>query len=372
MPTISSLQTWDWRWRAPFDEAVDAQVRSGIDQLQQLGYLPHAQLLAALREHAHDVASIGGLLASLEEEDDPLRREAILTKASALELNGVPAFLAEGAFRRIEARGTSPHEVEVLQSVLSRALRSSWKDPHSGALEIVFGDDLAHVVGFGQRLRRKVGEARGFGRRVDPSEVPRLVEEFLGARPELSGRLAAFDTSVAPGQGFGAYWPKELRGRSRDELAIDANPDSLRSLVLQETLAHELGGHGVFYELIRRTTPPFVDHGALALIEGWATFAEWCLPGMPGPDETRLRFLDVIGAEPEDLRSAIPSIVRAQGYSTSQAETALFNWTQLPAYQLSYLLGGLWFAVQADTFEKGLEFLRRIMAQPVGDFLTLY
>lgn len=48
------------------------------------------------------------------------------------------------------------------------------------------------------------------------------------------------------------------------------------------------------------------------------------------------------------------------------------SWTQLPAFQASYLLGGLWFSERAATFAEGLELLAEILAQPVGDFLSLY
>jgi hypothetical protein len=366
------LHDWDWRWRAPFDTAVDAQVVSAVEHLQRAGFPRHAATLEDLRAHAHEVASVGGLLAALDEEDNAARRAAMLTRAESTELNGVPQFIVDTITRRIDARQASSQESEVLRTLLARAARTSWRDPHEGALEIVFGAELKNLLTFGSRLRESAPSPRPLGRALGSSSVPPLVESFRANHSELSPWLGRFATTVVPGNGFAAYWPKELCGTDRDELRIEANADSLRSDVFQETLAHELGGHGVFYELLRRRSPGFVDHGALALVEGWATFAEWRLPGLPGPDRARLAWLDMLGAGEAQLLSTVPSLVRAQGYSESQAETALLNWTQLPAYQASYLLGGLWFAARAETFQDGLELLRHICLQPVGDFLRLY
>ncbi len=44
----------------------------------------------------------------------------------------------------------------------------------------------------------------------------------------------------------------------------------------------------------------------------------------------------------------------------------------MPAYQMSYLMGGLWFASRADTFEDGLAAIDSLVRQPVGDFLGIY
>lgn len=365
------LSQWDWRWRLPFDEALDDEVSLAAHHLRDIGDRQHASILIALRAHAHQAASLGGLLSSLGEEPDAEKRSELIAAAQDCALNGVPA----GVSRALERQITRVAENSSERTNLLRLLRSAeprpWNEPHSAALELVFGESLGAVVAFGQRLRRTAGPPLPLGDRLDARDAPRLVEDFVRDHADLSDLLAEFSTDVVAGRGFAAYWPREFDGSVGDRLEIEANADSLRSVPLRQTLAHELAGHGVFYEALRRASPAFIDHGGLALVEGWATFAEWHLSS-PGPDGVRLGLLDLLGAGEDEVLERIPQLVRAQGYSAQQVDDALVSWTQLPAFQASYLLGGLWFSERAATFAEGLELLAEILAQPVGDFLSLY
>lgn len=366
------LGDWDWRWRAPFDSDVGRDVQAAADELERQGHVAHASTLRDLHSEAYRTASLGGLLTSLEDQPDPERRQAMLDAAGDVALNGVPSFMANVLERRIAQMAANVGEQSDLLALLRSATRRDWVEPHSESLRIVFGDDLAGVIRHAHELRDLVRPDEPMSGRVSADEVPEVLAAFQRKHPRLGELLARFRLDVVSAEGFGAYWPAELTDDTRDRLEISANDDSLGRTTLEQTLAHEVAGHGVFYEALRRAQPTFVDHGALALIEGWATFAEWRLPGMRGPDAARLAWVDLIGAGEEDVGRRVPEFVAAQGYSEEQVEAALFSWTQLPAFQLSYMLGGLWFARRASTFADGVEMLYAILREPVGDFLRLY
>ncbi len=372
MLVATQLEQWDWRWRVPFDHEIDRLIGRAEQELRVGGYPAQGQVLADLRRHAHSFASLGGLLAALEEEEMPVRRHALIAAASDVELNGIPSFLEAPLERRIEGVATDAQEAQDLLALLRMATSRSWREPHTDALEIVFGQRLSEVIRVGRRLRAESAPPIALGPSILREDVEGVVQRFRGEHPSLQALVSHFSVGVNGGAGFGAYWPRELTGESADRLEMSANPDSLRSVSLLQTLAHEIAGHGVFYQALRRSTPVFVDQGALALIEGWATFAEWRLPGLAGPDAARLAWLDLLGANADQVRLLVPRLVRAEGYSSTQIESALLAWTQLPAYQMSYLMGGLWFVDQAGNFEDGLTVLQRVVEQPVGDFLGIY
>lgn len=372
MLVVTRLDRWDWRWRTPFDDELDQLIRHVEQDLRFAGYSEHGAVLADLRRHAYRYASLGGLLAALEEEKKPDVRHTLIAAARDVELNGIPSFLATVLERRIQEVAIEPDETNALLALLRVASSRPWREPHIDALEIVFGGNLCDVISVGRRLRETSPPQTPLGPRILRGDIERVVRRFQDEHPRLRTLTSDFAVNVREGAGFAAYWPRELSGQPADQLEVSVNSDSLRSVALTQTLAHELAGHGVFYEALRRRSPVFADQGALALVEGWATFAEWRLPGLLGPDGVRLAWLDLLGASDDGVAALVPKLVRAQGYSSAQVESALLAWTQLPAYQTSYLMGGLWFVGRASTFDEGLAVLDGILGQPVGDFLGIY
>lgn len=372
MQVKTHLDQWDWRWRVPFDGELDELLLSAERDIRRDGYSAQATVLSELREHAHRHASLGGLLAALEEEQSPEKRGALIDAAENITLNGTPQFLYLSMERRILEIARNGNEASRLHGLLQGTKSRPWREPHTDALAIVFGDRLRDVMTAGRRVREAAAPSTPLGSTIPRDGVEEAVARFCAKHPELRPRIPDFALAVRDRPGFAAYWPCELAGLSTDRLDISANSDSLRSAVFTQTLAHEIAGHGVYYEGVRRAAPAFVDHGALALTEGWATFAEWRLPELPGPDKARLAWLDLLGADQEEIRTQVPRLVQAQGYSDSQVEVALVTWMQMPAFQASYLLGGLWFVMRAGTFDEGLALLDNIMEQPVGDFLGIY
>lgn len=372
MLVARELTAWDWRWRAPFDLELSQQIRSAATDLATCGFTQQAEIMSHLLDHACRYASLGGLIESLAEEHDAKRRHELIERAADRRLNGIPSYLQTAMDKKIEEVAVDDAERRALSALRRDRSGQPWREPHTGALQLVFGTRLPNLLEVGRRLRPASGIDVDLGRALRPKDLQETIDSFLSSHPALDPLVPRFSVRIAQATGFGAYWPQELTGASEDKLEVWANADSLRPVALRQTLAHEIAGHGVYYGLLRRKQPSFVDHGALALVEGWATFAEWMLPGMSGPGGARMAWLDLVGAAEDTVRDEIPRIVRAQGYSMQQAESALLMWTQLPAYQLSYQLGALWFLDRASSFAEGLEVLEAIATKPVGDFLATY
>src|SRR5690606_3808951 len=181
--------------------------------------------------------------------------------------------------------------------------------------------------------------------------------------------LPRFELEITSGDGFGEYWPVELRAEPQDALRLFRNPDARWQGVLHLTLIHEVLGHALFYEFLRRARSPWCDHGAVALIEGWATWAEWRLhPARIGPDQATLSWLELLDVSAGDAEGAVRQVTRRQGYSEARALRSLVSFSQFPAYQLSYVLGALWFDLRAEG-RAGPDVLFELDGEPLGDFL---
>jgi hypothetical protein len=371
VPESEQIAAWDWRWRAPFDPDLANLVRNASLFLAAQEFSAHARVISELLDHALTVASWGGLLSSLEEESNPEARRSMLDVAETIGLNGLPRFLERAALERAQGVASCETELTRLRKLLRVALAARWREPHVAALEIAFGSQLTELVHEG-REGRDVARATRPGQAIRTDQVLAEVQQFVDRASTLRPLLAEFSTELRPGEAFGAYWPREMTHSEVDRLDIYANPDSLRANTLEATIAHELAGHGVFYEELRRKPPIFFDHGALGFVEGWATFAEWTFATIPAKTPHWTPLLSLLGADADAARQRMPEIVRSQGMSDAMIEPALFSWTQLPAYQASYSLGALWFSQRAATFDDGVRLLSQTLGGPAGDFFGLW
>jgi hypothetical protein len=184
-----------------------------------------------------------------------------------------------------------------------------------------------------------------------------------------------FEIVLNEGPGFAEYWPAELSGPTSNQLIVFDNPDQLRVGTLQTTLAHEVLGHGVFYEAESSYAPPFFDNGAMCLIEGWATWCEWNASATPHGEyfrSARLFGLRHFYEEDVDkLLQSIPDDIRKLGYSDAAATSGLMYFFQYPGFSLSYTLGALWFE---KTFQSTppAKFFTSLNGRPWGDFFQAW
>jgi hypothetical protein len=157
---------------------------------------------------------------------------------------------------------------------------------------------------------------------------------------------------------------------------VHANEGTLDRDALWATLIHEVfPGHGWFYDFIDRQHPPFVDHGAFCLIEGWATWCDWHIHDEKARRYAewsrwlRLNGLRTCRMPENDAVGHFMSDADVEGSSTP--ELRMLYHFQYPGLIASYALGALWFESRLPATTP-LELLHRICAGPVGDFMSLW
>ena len=84
-----------------------------------------------------------------------------------------------------------------------------------------------------------------------------------------------FGTQIIDGNGYGEWWDREISDTGRDELVLYTNDNQVKCDDYKYTIIHETyPGHGHFYNYVR-VQNDCMDHGAMSLVEGWATYCEW-------------------------------------------------------------------------------------------------
>jgi hypothetical protein len=191
----------------------------------------------------------------------------------------------------------------------------------------------------------------------------------------LAGSIPDFNTALSSGAGFAEYWPTTLTGADQNRLIIYDNPDQLGYENFQATIAHEVLGHGTFYAFASQANAPFFDHGAMALIEGWATWCEWEASAPQFGHYLRAVRCSALRRfslrDPGEIERQIEADTVLLGYSSSVAASSIENFFQYPGFGYAYSLGALWFEDRLRE-EEPRHFLESMRGQPWGDFFALW
>jgi hypothetical protein len=265
----------------------------------------------------------------------------------------VPQELVSEFDERIDCLDAQVDRVR-LRELLGLATTREPTNPNRAIFEVVFGDALPDLLR--QAVHDEAPPALPSGEALPDSEDPKESAlrylGGLGGEPEALAILGegpdlGFQVEVVTGSGFGEYWPQELIDADRDRLVLFMNDDSRKLRNFLTTLRHEVyPGHGHFYKKMRQRRPKFFDHGAMALIEGWATWSEWGVAG----DEfgkytraTRMRSLRYFDRSDVALGRDLAAGTIENGYSEGAARASVKYFFQYPGFGYSYTLGALWF-----------------------------
>lgn len=158
------------------------------------------------------------------------------------------------------------------------------------------------------------------------------------------------------------------------------NKDALNRDDFEYTIYHEIyPGHGQFYNYARMnsTTIPKFDHGAMSLIEGWATYCEWNVKDTSYSRSLKERgkeFLDISILKSIGCKDKIELIYNRnikRGYTKEQAINSVLYFSQYPGFLESYYLGALCIEeiVNSKAFGKPLKFLEYLNDKTWGSCL---
>lgn len=372
---MSTLDTWDWHYRIAFDQRLRGQVAGVIDALP---FPRHRALLQRQYQLFSSNLSVAQLLTHVLDEGGDA--QSALDMASEQVPLHLPAFLAERyRIRILAAEVLAPRQKDELLAITARAQDRRFDNLHREIFEPVFGNALDALLD--QALPGVA--ALPDDRPIAGSDLRGLAHEIVGQlRGKLPSRLQSlasaiptFDTALTPGAGFAEYWPTTLTGADQNELIIYDNPDQLGYENFRATIAHEVLGHGTFYAFATEAKPPFFDHGAMALIEGWATWCEWSASAPPFANY--LRSVRCSGLrrfalrDPGEIARQIADDTALLGYSPSVAESSIEYFFQYPGFGYAYSLGALWFE-QRLRAQAPMQFLESMRGEPWGDFFALW
>ena len=216
--------------------------------------------------------------------------------ASGIELGALlylPPFLEESTERRIRELADGPRRVPSapLERLRTAAAANPYRSLARQLLEILLDEGLEELLIYAAqeplrarppRIVINKDEAKAFVRRfLDEAESP------LSLKLDLD--LHRIDVEFTDTQsGYAEFWPREMLPEGQpDRLIVHLNTGTLEYGDLEATLSHEIHGHAVFYALQRAGAATFIDHGAMFLVEGWATVSPMNSPCSPRVGVTR-------------------------------------------------------------------------------------
>lgn len=224
------------------------------------------------------------------------------------------------------------------------------------------------------------------GRPLSSSELIPFVEQEmkkLTTDKKIIGRfgccsLDTYDTEMSNDTGYAEWWDRELLGGERDKLVLFTNSDSMFINDLKYTLIHEIfPGHGHFYHCLAHNSGHLFDHGAMALIEGWATYVEWNT--VPSAYIQQIRqngcayLASCFSHTGDALAQSILDRKRALGFSDAESFRTITYATQYIGFLESYYMGALWFELYLAKMQiDPVDFLNMVKYGNVGEFFSLW
>lgn len=338
----TAITTWNWRYLVSHHPRTDQHVQNAINTLPDG---PHRQQQQALLDYHRRITSLDAIL------DHP-PTTTNLKRIDPETLLHVPAELERCFLARIEQHPIAGQRTHLL-ALLRHARRVPFVNHNRAIFTLIFGDQLDALLRDARYDRADLHppESGSVGIGVDLATFARSYHHDLQSDSRINPQLAPhaplrYDIEISHGSGYGEYWPRELTRHKRDRLILHSNPDARRLHNFLTTLRHEIyPGHGYYYERLRNAHATYIDHGALTLTEGWATWAEWGLtPDTYGRHTraNRIKTLELFDDTSPTTPQRIAHATRDAGLTPRAAHNAQRDHYQYPGLSYAYVLGALW------------------------------
>lgn len=215
------------------------------------------------------------------------------------------------------------------------------------------------------------------------SYIKKLSDDIKIRKMYGANIINEYDIKLVNEVGFAEWWDKDLTNNDKDLLVLFQNNDSMNKDDFEYTIYHEVyPGHGYFYNYARnnRGAKSSFDHGAMTLVEGWATFCEWNVKKTDYSRTLKNRgkeFLEISLDKNKSLEEKINMLYAnsiKRGYSKDQAINTILYFSQYPTFLESYYLGALCIEVMINkgVFRNPADFLDYLKNKTWGELFALW
>lgn len=151
--------------------------------------------------------------------------------------------------------------------------------------------------------------------------------------------------------GFAEYYDKDIYNLENNTLILYDNEAMRNKYDFDATLVHEIFGHKKFYSYITdsfKKNHGLFDNGAIAFIEGYATYCEWNITKNNHTTLLRERAINILNIDISDIpykekANLIYEINLKYGYNEDICIQGRHNYYQYPGFSSLYYLGALSF-----------------------------
>ncbi|RZM79681.1 hypothetical protein [Leptolyngbya iicbica] len=373
---------WDWWYKVGFSRKILEDIKRVIDchTIQE-----EADILEEILCVFSDFISIDCVVDSLI--DGTLTLEELGYKVDEDKLLYLPLQLRKQLEAKIKNNFNSQtkRNVDYLLHLVEAASQKRFKNRLNDIFLPIFGGELDFLLAKANLETNETLHELPAKKPVEVDDIECLISSFIESlvSQDFFGNmfgsltLPDFDLEIHTGIGFAEYWASELTSQKKDKLVIYANSDNLDLGNFKATLVHELlPGHAFFYTQMRLSRPKLVDHGAMCLVEGWATWCEWNILASQYSSLSKSIKMEALrlffnAHDPLQIEKGIRNMVTSFGYSDDVALESVKYFFQYPGYTYAYSLGALWFE---ELFQHSTpnDFFIKMKDNSWGDFFRIW
>lgn len=376
------MNIWDWKYRIFFDKDVEKKVRSWIASLKK----EEKKIYTDIIDFYNSFYSFGILYDLIEENNDNAAQLILIAEENIDKIIILPQVLVPYYKRMIK---TSIHDSILKQRLLNilktaitakdntqdywNFIKNLFGESFLSLKEAFTSEDFDHT--YWRIPAQKVIKSNveiTFDNVYNNTVKDKSICEKFG-----QSAIKTFNKTIVEGNGYGEWWDREISDSGHDELILYTNNNCVKSDDYLYTILHEsYPGHGHFYNAIRQKNKN-IDHGAMHLIEGWATYCEWHTYPSKYVDTIRHNDLVTLNRSyylsQNEKAKQIYIRKRSQHKKVSQFSSSIIYSTQYIGYLESYYLGALWLEKAIDNIYKTpVTFLKMLSECNKGEFFKLW
>lgn len=375
-----NLNIWDWKYRVFFEKETRVSLEKYINRLT----LEEKDVYVKIRDFFLSFYSISLLLDAIERDMKKETEYIRYAYENKDKLIYTPRIIIELLKKRINSNSFTQKDNLLELLMISQTLNPCLTNDHY--YEMLYGKALQDInnkyvdkefmlmaIEHGKKIKTENIE-KDFDGMYNQFKNNTLLQSEFG----VSKVKDSFITEVTNGKGYAEWWDRGLTNSECDKLILYKNPDSLNVNDLFYTILHEVyPGHGHFYNIVAHNEKYSFDHGAMSLIEGWATYVEWhsvVSDYVTQIKNNALIFLQESKIPNLDIRlDRIYQRKINQHFTKANALQTVIYESQYRGYLESYYMGALWieYFINVNNMTPK-DFLLFLTDRNVGDLYSIW